>query len=65
MKILSIRVTDQRNMRHKISKRKVNWIGHILQMIDIFDKIDTTIPPLGSKYVDYKFFKQSAKSQLA
>ena len=26
-----IRVKEQRNMLHEISKRKANWIGHILR----------------------------------
>ena len=25
-----LRVNEQRNILHEISKRKVNWIGHIL-----------------------------------
>jgi hypothetical protein len=25
-----LRVTEQRNILHEISKRKANWIGHIL-----------------------------------
>jgi len=26
-----LRVKEQRNILHEISKRKVNWIGHILR----------------------------------
>jgi len=26
-----LRVKEQRNILHKISKRKANWIGHILR----------------------------------
>jgi len=26
-----LRVEEQRNILHKISKRKANWIGHILR----------------------------------
>jgi hypothetical protein len=26
-----LRVTEQRNILHEISKRKANWIGHILR----------------------------------
>jgi hypothetical protein len=29
--ILLLRVNEQRNILHEISKRKVNWIGHILR----------------------------------
>jgi hypothetical protein len=28
---VSLRVKKQRNILHKISKRKANWIGHILR----------------------------------
>ena len=28
---LSLRVKEQRNILHEISKRKANWIGHILR----------------------------------
>ena len=27
---VSLRVKEQRNIQHEISKRKANWIGHIL-----------------------------------
>ena len=30
-----LRVKEQRNILHKISKRKANWIGHILRRICI------------------------------
>ena len=30
-KLRSIRVKEQRNILHEISKRKANWIGHILR----------------------------------
>jgi hypothetical protein len=26
-----LRIKEQRNILHEISKRKVNWIGHILR----------------------------------
>jgi hypothetical protein len=28
---VSLRVNEQRNILHEISKRKANWIGHILR----------------------------------
>jgi hypothetical protein len=29
-----LRVSEQRNILHEIRKRKANWIGHILQVIE-------------------------------
>jgi len=29
-----LRVREQRNILHEISKRKANWIGHILRSIE-------------------------------
>jgi hypothetical protein len=28
-----LRIEEQRNILHEISKRKVNWIGHILRRL--------------------------------
>jgi hypothetical protein len=30
-KEVSLRVKEQRNILHEISKRKANWIGHVLR----------------------------------
>ena len=29
-----LRVKEQRNILHEISKRKANWIGHILRSVE-------------------------------
>jgi hypothetical protein len=34
-----LRVTEQRNILHEISKRKANWIGHILRINCLLQQI--------------------------
>ena len=34
-----LRVKEQRNILHEISKRKVNWIGHILRRNCILQRV--------------------------
>jgi len=34
-----LRVKDQRNILHEISKRKANWIGHILHRNCILQRV--------------------------
>jgi len=34
-----LRVKEQRNILHEISKRKANWIGHILRRICLLQRV--------------------------
>ena len=34
-----LRVKEQRNILHEISKRKANWIGHILRRNDLLQRV--------------------------
>ena len=34
-----LRVNEQRNILHEISKRKANWIGHILRRICLLQRV--------------------------
>jgi hypothetical protein len=34
-----LRVNEQRNILHAISKRKANWIGHILRRYCLFQQV--------------------------
>jgi hypothetical protein len=39
MKKYYLRVKDQRNILHEISKRKANWIGHILRRNRLLQRV--------------------------
>jgi hypothetical protein len=38
-----LRVNEQRNIQHEIRKRKANWIGHILQVIEEKIKVEMEV----------------------
>jgi hypothetical protein len=44
-----LRVKEQRNILHEISKRKANWIGHILRRKVIEGKIKGGIEVTGRR----------------
>ena len=39
MKRCYLRVKEQRNILHEISKRKANWIGHILHINCLLEQV--------------------------